>query len=101
MPLYQYHCDRCDLDAEVLQKVGEPAPLHCDAEMRKMPAGSSFAFVTKGGNLFNFSGAAPGRRHRSKKLATIGHNHGLGSNKRREAWKQAPIERLPPKLVKP
>ena len=101
MPIYAFHCDRCDLEAEVIQSHLAPPPLHCEAPMRLVPSASAFAFVTKGGNLFNFSGAGPKRRHRSKKPATIGKNHGLGKDKRREPWKHAPIERLPPKLVKP
>jgi hypothetical protein len=102
MPIYLFHCDRCDLDAEVIQSHTAPSPLHCKAEMRKLPAGSSFAFVTKGGNLFNFSGAhGRVRRHQNKKPIVVGKGHGVGNDKRREAWKAAPIERTGPRLVKP
>lgn len=101
MPIYAFHCDRCDLDSEVIQSFRDAPPEHCGMPMRLLPSVASSAFVTLGGNLFNFAGAH-GRvgRHRSKKPATIGHNHGMGSDKRRAPWKQAPIERLP-KVVKP
>jgi predicted nucleic acid-binding Zn ribbon protein len=87
VPLYAYHCDRCDLTAEVIQSHTAPPPEHCEHPMRLLPSASSFAFVTKGGNLFNFSGTGEKRRHRSKKVTTISKGHGLGTDKRRkQGW---------------
>ena len=90
VPIYVYRCaadESCGTFEAIQKHTDAPPPCpDCGAASEKQPAGSSFAFVTKGGNLFNFSGAAgPIRRHRSKKPVTIGKNNGLGSDRRRKA----------------
>ena len=49
-PLYEYECESCGGDREVLQKGGDPPPVceQCTEEMRKKISRSSFALVGGG-----------------------------------------------------
>lgn len=79
MPLYEFECPVCHAVKEELMKQGEAAP-RCCTQMERILSPTSFAFVTKGGNLFNFS-PSHGRVTKGNKkqgVKTIGHGHGLG-----------------------
>jgi putative FmdB family regulatory protein len=88
MPIYNFECPKCFSFEEVVQRLKDPAPVcqttDCDTVMRKIPTAASFAFVTKGGNLFNFSGAHGRVNHGSKKPAEVGHGRGIGGKKGRK-----------------
>ena len=40
--LYEYKCDECGREVEVLQKVNDPAPKCCKGPMRKLMSRNSF-----------------------------------------------------------
>ena len=50
MPIYEYGCDKCGLQIELLRKHGEAPPLceGCKGRMKKLVSRSSFALVGKG-----------------------------------------------------
>jgi putative FmdB family regulatory protein len=55
MPIYEYSCDQCHQAEEVLQKVGEEAPLcctNCGAKNSLHKVVSSSAFHLKGGGWY-------------------------------------------------
>jgi putative FmdB family regulatory protein len=71
MPLYSFHCKKCDKESEVLAGFDEtPGCPHCgSARMERLPSKPAAPFVhkryirtmraaaAKGGDLSNFSGA--------------------------------------------
>ena len=50
MPLYEYECESCSKQEEVLQKYGDPAPVcdTCAEEMRKKVSVTSFSLEGPG-----------------------------------------------------
>lgn len=100
MPIYNYECNSDDCtegvfsQVEVIQKDSDPAPRcgRCGCSMRRLPVGASFAFVTKGGNLFNFSGAHGRVTHGSRKPFVVGRGHGVGGKKGRRNPTQADVQ---------
>lgn len=37
MPIYDYRCEECGLEAEILRGVGSEPPLCCDGSMTRVP----------------------------------------------------------------
>jgi putative FmdB family regulatory protein len=50
MPLYEYKCESCGKQRELLQKHGDPAPVcsTCSEEMKKMISTTSFSLQGDG-----------------------------------------------------
>ena len=67
---------------EELAKQGDPAPL-CHGQMQRILSPTSFAFVTKGGNLFNFSPSKGRVTKGNRKPKTITTGDGLGGHRGR------------------
>lgn len=55
MPIYEYICEKCHEKVEIIQKMGENAPLscpHCEAQGFMKKAVTSSAFHLKGGGWY-------------------------------------------------
>lgn len=99
MPIYSYECDKFKCRAafkawvEVIQSHSDAPPNCgcCGEPMKRKPSVSSFAFVTKGGNLFNFSGAHGRVTKGSRRISIIGRGQGMGGKKGRKNPTQADV----------
>lgn len=83
MPIYQDACAKCGREQEDIRSMSAPAPECCGEPMAKVPARASMAFVTRGGNLYNWNGGV-GRiyQHGGKpKPTVIGKGHGVGGRR--------------------
>jgi hypothetical protein len=83
MPIYVDFCETCEREQEDIRSISAPAPECCGAPMRKLPARAAMAFVTKGGNVYNWNGGV-GRiyQHGGKpKPRVIGTGHGVGGRR--------------------
>ena len=50
MPIYTFECQNCKTRETVTAKVSDPAPVHCETAMQKVPVASGFAL--KGGGWY-------------------------------------------------
>ena len=63
MPIYEYRCEACGNEIEVMQKISDPAPTTCTAcgkgPMGKQLSKSSFALKGTGWYVTDFKGGSP------------------------------------------
>lgn len=62
MPIYEFRCKYCQHQEEVLQKVNDPAPSHCNScgkELGLEKVVSHTSFQLKGGGWYNEGYASP------------------------------------------
>lgn len=81
MPIYNFRCPKCGEQTEAIQKFSDAPPVHCETPMERAPAEASFAFTTKAGNIYMFSGARGKVTKGSKKPFEIGGPLGKGKKR--------------------
>jgi predicted nucleic acid-binding Zn ribbon protein len=105
MPMYNYECSAEpahryeqfeSLSAHEVTKAAGFRCATCGAPAAQTPQVASSAFVTKGGNLYRFTGANGPVTRGNKKPVTVTRGKGLGGRRRNPI-----INREPKPLVKP
>jgi putative FmdB family regulatory protein len=82
MPVYTDRCEACGREAEDIRSVSAPQPECCGRPTVKVPASASFAFKTKGGNLFNFSPSSGRVTKGNRRPKVITRGIGLGGRRK-------------------
>lgn len=56
MPIYEYKCEQCGKQLEVMQKINDPAPQceECKQPMQKVPAAAGFQLKGTGWYVTDF-----------------------------------------------
>lgn len=65
--LYEYKCDKCGKEKEVLQKVDDPAPECCKKPMRRLISKSNFILKGTGWYKTDYADKKGGKDGKKKK----------------------------------
>ncbi len=64
---YEYRCDKCGKEIEVLQKVDDPAPKCCKGSMRRLISLSTFILKGTGWYKTGYGSQTKGKQNGKKK----------------------------------
>ena len=67
MPLYEYECEKCGKQIEVLQGMNDPAP-ECHGPMKKLISRSSFHLKGTGWYVTDYKNKPKGSKNANRKV---------------------------------